>query len=246
MWELHSLEWLQWIHTHLEILKLIAAFFFPNCRILLDRAHTANDILLHQLDPEILSSPPHSPFNEFANTSQINTSDHPSRDLTQILANIKACRWQHFRPRSPNLQDNDGDELSSRKLYRGVNRIVTAQLGTQPCSTSVSSKSSGTGSTQNSGTCCDYSNSNLFNTNVIAMQFWGIMLYYAGKAMTGLNTTACKVFIGIFCSILNKVVYTNWLTIWKFEHVLCVAAHWKNHVYKNAGLILNWKFSCSL
>ncbi|XP_051872145.1 enhancer of polycomb homolog 1-like isoform X2 [Pristis pectinata] len=119
-------------------------------RILLDRAHTGNDILLHQLDPEILSSPPHSPFNEFANTSQINTSDHPSRDLTQILANIKACRWRHFRPRSPNLQDNDGDELSSRKLYRGVNRIVTAQLGTQPCSTSVSSKSSGTGSTQNS------------------------------------------------------------------------------------------------
>ncbi|XP_078281673.1 enhancer of polycomb homolog 1-like isoform X4 [Rhinoraja longicauda] len=119
-------------------------------RNLLDRAHTANDILLHQLDPEILSSPPHSAFNEFANTSQINTSDHPSRDLTQILASIKACRWRHFRPRSPNLQDNDGDELSSRKLYRGVNRIVTAQLGTQPCSTSVSSKSSGTGSTQNS------------------------------------------------------------------------------------------------
>ncbi|XP_072910892.1 enhancer of polycomb homolog 1-like isoform X2 [Hemitrygon akajei] len=119
-------------------------------RILLDRAHTGNDAVLHQLDPEILSSPPHSPFNEFANTSQINTSDHPSRDLTQILANIKACRWRHFRPRSPNLQDNDGDELSTRKLYRGVNRIVTAQLGTQPCSTSVSSKSSGTGSTQNS------------------------------------------------------------------------------------------------
>ncbi|XP_067863620.1 enhancer of polycomb homolog 1-like isoform X3 [Heptranchias perlo] len=119
-------------------------------RILLDRAHTENDIVLHQLDPEILSSPPHSPFNEFANTSQINTSDRPSRDLTQILANIKACRWRHFRPRSPTLQDNDGDELSSRKLYRGINRIVTAQPGTQPCSTSVSSKSSGTGSTQNS------------------------------------------------------------------------------------------------
>ncbi|XP_041039843.1 enhancer of polycomb homolog 1-like isoform X2 [Cetorhinus maximus] len=119
-------------------------------RILLDRAHTENDDVLHQLDPEMLSSPPHSPFNEFANTSRINTSDRPSRDLTQILANIKACRWRHFRPRSPTLQDNDGDELFSRKLYRGVNRIVTAQPGTQPCSTSVSSKSSGTGSTQNS------------------------------------------------------------------------------------------------
>ncbi|XP_078089439.1 enhancer of polycomb homolog 1-like isoform X3 [Mustelus asterias] len=119
-------------------------------RILLDRAHTENDVVLHQLDPEILSSPPHSPINEFANTSQINTSDRPSRDLSQILANIKACRWRHFRPRSPTLQDNDGDELFSRKLYRGVNRIVTAQPGTQPCSTSVSSKSSGTGSTQNS------------------------------------------------------------------------------------------------
>ncbi|XP_072364446.1 enhancer of polycomb homolog 1-like isoform X2 [Scyliorhinus torazame] len=119
-------------------------------RVLLDRAHTENDVVLHQLDPEILSSPPHSPINEFANTSQINTSDRPSRDLTQILANIKECRWRHFRPRSPTLQDNDGDELFSRKLYRGVNRIVTAQPGTQPCSTSVSSKSSGTGSTHNS------------------------------------------------------------------------------------------------
>ncbi|XP_038654197.1 enhancer of polycomb homolog 1-like isoform X1 [Scyliorhinus canicula] len=118
-------------------------------RVLLDRAHTENDVVFHQLDPEILSSPPHSPINEFANTSQINTSDRPSRDLTQILANIKECRWRHFRPRSPTLQDNDGDELFSRKLYRGVNRIVTAQPGTQPCSTSVS-KGSGTGSTQNS------------------------------------------------------------------------------------------------
>ncbi|XP_042202498.1 enhancer of polycomb homolog 1 isoform X2 [Callorhinchus milii] len=117
-------------------------------RILLDRTHTENDRILHQLDPEMLSSPPHSPFNEFANTSQTNTSDCPSRDLTQILENIKACRWRHFRPRSPPLQDNDRDELSSRKLYRGINRIVTAQPGTQPCSTSVSSKSSGTGSTQ--------------------------------------------------------------------------------------------------
>uniref|UniRef100_A0A4W3HX84 Enhancer of polycomb homolog n=1 Tax=Callorhinchus milii TaxID=7868 RepID=A0A4W3HX84_CALMI len=109
-------------------------------RILLDRTHTENDRILHQLDPEMLSSPPHSPFNEFANTSQTNTSDCPSRDLTQILENIKACRWRHFRPRSPPLQDNDRDELSSRKLYRGINRIVTAQPGTQPCSTSVSSK----------------------------------------------------------------------------------------------------------
>uniref|UniRef100_A0A4W3HX99 Enhancer of polycomb homolog n=1 Tax=Callorhinchus milii TaxID=7868 RepID=A0A4W3HX99_CALMI len=162
-------------------------------RILLDRTHTENDRILHQLDPEMLSSPPHSPFNEFANTSQTNTSDCPSRDLTQILENIKACRWRHFRPRSPPLQDNDRDELSSRKLYRGINRIVTAQPGTQPCSTSVSSKSSGTGSTQISGMCCDNSNNNLSNKNVIEVQFRHPISLCILKVKTGLTILACKV-----------------------------------------------------
>ena len=91
----------------------------------------------------MLSSPQHSPVNQSANTSETNTSDKCfSKDLSQILVNIKSCRWRHFRPRTPSLHDSDNDELSCRKLYRSVNRTGTAQPGTQTCSTSTQSKSS--------------------------------------------------------------------------------------------------------
>ncbi|XP_005003293.1 enhancer of polycomb homolog 1 isoform X2 [Cavia porcellus] len=112
-------------------------------RVLLDRAHSDYDSVFHHLDLEMLSSPQHSPVNQFANTSEINTSDKScSKDLSQILVNIKSCRWRHFRPRTPSLHDSDNDELSSRKLYRSINRTGTAQPGTQTCSTSTQSKSS--------------------------------------------------------------------------------------------------------
>ncbi|XP_020012902.1 enhancer of polycomb homolog 1 isoform X2 [Castor canadensis] len=112
-------------------------------RVLLDRAHSDYDSMFRHLDLEMLSSPQHSPVNQFANTSETNTSDKPfSKDLSQILVNIKSCRWRHFRPRTPSLHDSDNDELSSRKLYRSINRIGTAQPGTQTCSTSTQSKSS--------------------------------------------------------------------------------------------------------
>ncbi|EPY73659.1 enhancer of polycomb 1-like isoform 1-like protein [Camelus ferus] len=85
-----------------------------------------------------------SPVNQFANTSETNTSDTSfSKDLSQILVNIKSCRWRHFRPRTPSLHDSDNDELSCRKLYRSVNRTGTAPPGTQTCSTSTQSKSGG-------------------------------------------------------------------------------------------------------
>lgn len=91
----------------------------------------------------MLSSPQHSPVNQFANTSETNTSDKSfSKDLSQILVNIKSCRWRHFRPRTPSLHDSDNDELSCRKLYRSINRAGTAQPGTQTSSTSTQSKSS--------------------------------------------------------------------------------------------------------
>ncbi|MBZ3881489.1 Enhancer of polycomb-like protein 1 [Sciurus carolinensis] len=112
-------------------------------RVLLDRAHSEYDSLFRHLDLEMLSSPQHSPVNQFANTSETNTSDKSfSKDLSQILVNIKSCRWRHFRPRTPSLHDSDNDELSSRKLYRSINRTGTAQPGTQTCSTSTQSKSS--------------------------------------------------------------------------------------------------------
>ncbi|KAM9648714.1 enhancer of polycomb homolog 1 isoform X4 [Harpia harpyja] len=112
-------------------------------RVLLDRAHSDYDNAFHQLDLEMFSSSQHSSISQFANTSETNTSDKSfSKDLSQILVNIKSCRWRHFRPRTPSLHDSDNDELSCRKLYRGVNRTGTAQPGTQTCSTSIQSKSS--------------------------------------------------------------------------------------------------------
>ncbi|XP_048075311.1 enhancer of polycomb homolog 1 isoform X4 [Ursus arctos] len=112
-------------------------------RVLLDRAHSDYDSMFRHLDLEMLSSPQHSPVNQFANTSETNTSDKSfSKDLSQILVNIKSCRWRHFRPRTPSLHDSDNDELSCRKLYRSINRAGTAQPGTQTSSTSTQSKSS--------------------------------------------------------------------------------------------------------
>ncbi|XP_035758332.1 enhancer of polycomb homolog 1 isoform X4 [Egretta garzetta] len=113
-------------------------------RVLLDRAHSDYDNTFHQLDLEMFSSSQHSSISQFANTSETNTSSDKSfsKDLSQILVNIKSCRWRHFRPRTPSLHDSDNDELSCRKLYRGINRTGTAQPGTQTCSTSIQSKSS--------------------------------------------------------------------------------------------------------
>lgn len=104
----------------------------------------------------MLSSPQHSPVNQFANTSETNTSDRSfSKDLSQILVNIKSCRWRHFRPRTPSLHDSDNDELSCRKLYRSINRTGAAQPGTQTCSTSTQSKSSGGSAHFGMFLCCD-------------------------------------------------------------------------------------------
>lgn len=115
----------------------------PGFRVLLDRAHSDYDNAFHHLDLERVSSSQHSSISQFANTSETNTSDKSfSKDLSQILVNIKSCRWRHFRPRTPSLHDSDNDELSCRKLYRGLNRTGTAQPGTQTCSTSIQSKSS--------------------------------------------------------------------------------------------------------
>ncbi|XP_040844023.1 enhancer of polycomb homolog 1 isoform X4 [Ochotona curzoniae] len=52
-------------------------------RVLLDRAHSDYDSVFRHLDLEMLSSPQPSPVNQFANTSETNTSDKPlSKDLT--------------------------------------------------------------------------------------------------------------------------------------------------------------------
>ncbi|XP_043365478.1 enhancer of polycomb homolog 1 isoform X1 [Dermochelys coriacea] len=125
------------------LLILGKAFTTSDLRVLLDRAHSDYNSTFRKLDLEMLSSTQHSSISQVANTSETNTSDKSfSKDLSQILVNIKSCRWRHFRPRTPSLHDSDNDELSCRKLYRGINRTGTAQPGTQTCSTSIQSKSS--------------------------------------------------------------------------------------------------------
>ncbi|XP_021069958.1 enhancer of polycomb homolog 1 isoform X1 [Mus pahari] len=112
-------------------------------RVLLDRAHSDYDSMFHHLDLDTLPSPQPSPVSQFANTSEPNTSDRSSsKDLSQILVDIKSCRWRHFRPRTPSLPDCDSGELSSRKLHRSVSRAGTAQPGAHTCSASTQNRSS--------------------------------------------------------------------------------------------------------
>ncbi|XP_068091870.1 enhancer of polycomb homolog 1 isoform X1 [Hyperolius riggenbachi] len=112
-------------------------------RVLLDRARSSCDSAFRQLDVDMLSSPEHTSINLFANTSETNTSDKCfSKDLSQILVNIKSCRWRHFRPRTSSLHDSDIVDFSCRTFHKGITRTGTAQPGTQTCSTSTSNKSS--------------------------------------------------------------------------------------------------------
>lgn len=163
--------------------------YFCFCRVLLDRAHSDYDSVFRHLDLEMLSSPQPSPVNQFANTSETNTSDKPlSKDLSQLLVNIKSCRWRHFRPRTPSLHDGDNDELSCRKLYRSICRTGTAQPGTQTCSTSTQSKSSSGSTHFGMFICYDVH----FYKNVAFLQF----------SLCGLLHMELKV---IFTKPINKI-----------------------------------------
>ncbi|XP_073347022.1 enhancer of polycomb homolog 1-like isoform X2 [Pagrus major] len=129
-------------------------------RVLLDRAYTDYDNIFHGLDPEMLDlplppSPPSPPpptttsrspaTDKFASTSETNTSDRSSStfnsslsspsstDLSQILLNIKSCRWRHFRPRTLPLHELDNAHPLFRKLSRGLKRPVSSSTaGGQP------------------------------------------------------------------------------------------------------------------
>nr|XP_023828141.1 enhancer of polycomb homolog 1 isoform X2 [Salvelinus alpinus]XP_023828142.1 enhancer of polycomb homolog 1 isoform X2 [Salvelinus alpinus]XP_023828143.1 enhancer of polycomb homolog 1 isoform X2 [Salvelinus alpinus] len=134
-------------------------------RLLLDRAHTDLDSMFHNLDsdpetePLQASSPTSSPLRnaEPASTSDANTSDrtnasnnhHPSSsssipslsssvDLSEILLNIKSCRWRHFRPRTLSHHPLGGGDFSR---YTGFNRttssghikLLGSGVNTRPC-----------------------------------------------------------------------------------------------------------------
>lgn len=117
--------------------------------MLLDRAHTAEPICPDS-DPEpepLASRPPlrHSGTS----TSQTNTSDltgsshlpslsPPSSssssrtplDLSQILLNIKSCRWRHFRPRTLPRHSSAAD--LTRRGLRDFSRTASGLNGTSP------------------------------------------------------------------------------------------------------------------
>ncbi|KAJ8272482.1 hypothetical protein GJAV_G00089620 [Gymnothorax javanicus] len=103
-------------------------------RVLLDRAHSDLDHLFHRLDPDSLASPPRSPADQPASTSETHrtSSDRTatSPDLSQILSNIKACRWRHFRPRTLPLHNSDCRNAVGKRL-RGFTRSSSTQPGTQ-------------------------------------------------------------------------------------------------------------------
>uniref|UniRef100_A0A8C1PIU0 Enhancer of polycomb homolog n=1 Tax=Cyprinus carpio TaxID=7962 RepID=A0A8C1PIU0_CYPCA len=104
-------------------------------RLLLDRAYSNLNGLFQSLDSE--SEPnfsfPASPLHP-ETTSQTVSSSSSSQsssssfshttytDLRQILRNIKACRWRHFKPRTLTSQSGAGDALS-RRLFSGTNSV---------------------------------------------------------------------------------------------------------------------------
>uniref|UniRef100_A0AAX7TCM4 Enhancer of polycomb homolog n=1 Tax=Astatotilapia calliptera TaxID=8154 RepID=A0AAX7TCM4_ASTCA len=121
-------------------------------RVLLDRAYTDFDNIFHGLDPDMLDlpvpqSPPPPPSpTPFASTSETNTSERSSSfssslspssptstDLSQILLNIKSCRWRHFRPRTLPLHELDNAHPLFRRLSRSLKRPLSASTtGGQP------------------------------------------------------------------------------------------------------------------
>uniref|UniRef100_A0A3P9KF09 Enhancer of polycomb homolog n=1 Tax=Oryzias latipes TaxID=8090 RepID=A0A3P9KF09_ORYLA len=125
-------------------------------RVLLDRAYTDYDNVFHGLDPEMLDlPPPASPpasatslspaTDKFASTSETNTSvrsssspfkdpvsSSSSLDLSQILLNIKSCRWRHFRPRTLPLHELDEAHPLFRRLSRVLKRPRSASAGGRP------------------------------------------------------------------------------------------------------------------
>ncbi|KAF4106339.1 hypothetical protein G5714_012329 [Onychostoma macrolepis] len=110
-------------------------------RLLLDRAYSDLNGLFQSLDSDSESefSFPASPLHP-ETTSQTVTSSSSSQssssssshttysDLRQILRNIKACRWRHFKPRTLTSQSGAGDALSQRP-FRGLVRGGTGPGG---------------------------------------------------------------------------------------------------------------------
>ncbi|KAG1939587.1 enhancer of polycomb [Pimephales promelas] len=106
-------------------------------RVLLDRAHSELDTVYHGLDPDSPAFPSLSPTQQPSmDTSHTSTDtsapSSTSPDLTQVLLNIKACRWRHFKPRTAPPDDPDNPEhWSARRPRRGFLIRPISKLQTQ-------------------------------------------------------------------------------------------------------------------
>uniref|UniRef100_A0A8C7KH06 Enhancer of polycomb homolog n=1 Tax=Oncorhynchus kisutch TaxID=8019 RepID=A0A8C7KH06_ONCKI len=87
-------------------------------RLLLDRAHTDLDSIFHSLD----SDPETEPLQDSSSTSSPLRNVEPA-STSDILLNIKSCRWRHFRPRTLSHHPLGGGDISR---YRGFNRTTSS------------------------------------------------------------------------------------------------------------------------
>lgn len=94
-------------------------------RVLLDRAHSDWDAVYHGLDPDSSVFPSQSPTQQHSMDTSHTSTDTSSASLSspnlaQLLLNIKACRWRHFKPRAAPPDDPDNPEhWSARRPRRG-------------------------------------------------------------------------------------------------------------------------------
>uniref|UniRef100_A0A669BWY3 Enhancer of polycomb homolog n=1 Tax=Oreochromis niloticus TaxID=8128 RepID=A0A669BWY3_ORENI len=97
-------------------------------RVLLDRAYTDFDNIFHGLDPNILDLTSETNTSERSSSfsSSLSPSSPTSTDLSQILLNIKSCRWRHFRPRTLPLHELDNAHPLFRRLSRSLKRPLSA------------------------------------------------------------------------------------------------------------------------
>uniref|UniRef100_A0A671LLA8 Enhancer of polycomb homolog n=1 Tax=Sinocyclocheilus anshuiensis TaxID=1608454 RepID=A0A671LLA8_9TELE len=101
-------------------------------RVLLDRAYSEWDTVYHGLDPDSptfpLLSPTQQPSTDTSHTStDTSTPSSTSPDLTQILLNIKACRWRHFKPRTAPPDDPDNPEPKYRQYQQHQEQLALMQ-----------------------------------------------------------------------------------------------------------------------
>ncbi|XP_062843446.1 enhancer of polycomb homolog 1b isoform X2 [Trichomycterus rosablanca] len=98
-------------------------------RVLLDRTSSKWAATCHEADLESTDSTTSGPQPVTMLTSR--TTSPP--DLSQILQNIKACRWRHFRPRTAPSDDPENQHpWSARRRGRGLLNQPISALRNRP------------------------------------------------------------------------------------------------------------------